>query len=743
KDGRTYLLEVDPYAWMRHTRLFLLNGYPGDKKINNAVYDSFMLAPLGAKVTTPRFLFYSSAFLYRAASFFLPDLSLETFLFYLPLFHLLIFFIATYCFCRQLFSPLSALWTVFFLGLAPIFLQRSTAGWFDSDILNLFFPLMCIWSLSFGINAGKLFEKLFFCLMASLFLALFSWTWVGWWFIFLIVNIFFLYMLVNETLINFKEKDKMSKSLYGIAVSYIIFTLGSILFCKLLAGIEPFSATYNNIAANINFGRSIQNSIWPNVYYTVRELQPGNLLSIIKSFGQVYAFIAASLSAFLIFMKEKRSKNASAVILLNFWMFFMFLITLKAKRFSLFLVIPFSIFLGAGLDMFFKFIFLKIHQAREKAFKVMLATCVLGLIFVIIYPSYHYSKDFVLGSYPLLNDQWYSFLNQIKEDTSQVAVINAWWDYGNWVKEIADRKVLFDPQSQDRPLAYWLASALLTEDEFYAQRIFRMLNNYSDRLFDEINSYFKDDFRSLALLKKLLHSQEEEAKIILEDSELPGGLRHKIIDCLFVKRPAPAYLIIDESILSKISTLSFIANWDFSKAYLLQNAKEPKNNQFKRLNELFSLSRQQSESLYKEMNLSLKKKALSESLSRRFSVLRLPSEGSVEGGSVFFENSIIFDRSTSQGRSLLPGRTKYEAFSFNYLFNGEEVKFFSNRKANVSSGALFLNDGQTWQALEFLPQELGRSLVFRLYFMKAKDLKYFEPFIINEQAKMYAFRIIW
>ena len=31
--GRTYLLSVDPYQWLRYTNCVVQNGYPGDKKI--------------------------------------------------------------------------------------------------------------------------------------------------------------------------------------------------------------------------------------------------------------------------------------------------------------------------------------------------------------------------------------------------------------------------------------------------------------------------------------------------------------------------------------------------------------------------------------------------------------------------------------------------------------------------------------------------------------------------------------
>ncbi|MDD5156118.1 MAG: STT3 domain-containing protein, partial [Candidatus Omnitrophica bacterium] len=83
--GQTYLMELDCWNWARYVDNVLRLGHPGDRVIDGQEIDTLMLAPYGAPLAWNKFLFYASAFLYKAFSLIRP-VELNTFLFYLPLF---------------------------------------------------------------------------------------------------------------------------------------------------------------------------------------------------------------------------------------------------------------------------------------------------------------------------------------------------------------------------------------------------------------------------------------------------------------------------------------------------------------------------------------------------------------------------------------------------------------------------------------------------------------------------------
>ena len=108
-----------------------------------------------------------------------------------------------------------------FVGLAPVFLDHSVAGWFDMDILNLTFPLLIAWSylnifpaspfpLPCGRGQGGKNNKavLLWTFIAAFWIGLFSFTWVGWWFIFLIIIIYEGYSILRLVLALSASREK-------------------------------------------------------------------------------------------------------------------------------------------------------------------------------------------------------------------------------------------------------------------------------------------------------------------------------------------------------------------------------------------------------------------------------------------------------------------------------------------------------------------------------------------------------
>ncbi|MFA5272393.1 MAG: hypothetical protein WC412_08695, partial [Candidatus Omnitrophota bacterium] len=325
--------------------------------------------------------------------------------------------------------------------------------------------------------------------------------------------------------------------------------------------------------------------------------------------------------------------------------------------------------------------------------------------------------------------------------TPKDSVINAWWDYGHFFKTLSGRRVIFDPQSQHMTLSYWMAQVLLTKNENEAINILRMLNNSSSTLFEEMQAEIKDDFQRIALLKRVLNSNEKEAREILGKQNISDKLKEKIMDTIFFKKPAPAYFVVDKSMIFKMYNISFLGNWNFSKVYVLKNNNLPKNKVIEGLMEIFSLSKEQAENIYSETILATTEDELNEILSSRYSIKFVVEKGRENNGVVYFDNGIVLNLADFSARALSIGEG-YKKYRNVFVHDNNKISLYEDKDADYKEGMLFFKNNNEWKGVG-LTKDLAQSLFAKLYFFGGLDLKYFEPFYIDKDGGMYIYKIKW
>jgi len=741
--GLTYLLGVDAYGWMRYTRFILENGYPGNKKINNTAYDTFMLAPYGAVSSEQQFLFYGTAWLYRASQAIASGLSLERFLFYLPLFFAIIFFITLYYFCSYFFSRPAAILAILFVGFSPIFIERASAGRFDSDVLNLFFPLLIFWLLAMSLQPRSYRSKAVLCTAAGFILSVYAATWVGWWLILLVVLAFYLYYALRVWVSDNFQQPLARNKLQTVGISAAAFFLSSEFFCLTLAGIEPFSQAVGEIIANIGivFGDSV--SAWPNLYWLVSELLPLDIHSIITSPARIAVLCFYGFGIIWAVLRHSHSGKHAITTMLLFWLLIMGAVSYRAQRFMFFAIVPAGIFLGGCIAVVVRRITASLRRPGRGVGDWLKGVACLLAVSLLLQFFYRDAGQAAAQLRPMLTDDYYNFLQLLKQKTPPETIVNTWWDYGNWVKEIARRRVLFDPQSQNRPVAYWLAQALCTDSEEVSVRILRMLNNSSDQLFYRIRSELNDDFKSICLLKDILRAEPGQADSILRAYGISGPLRAEIRGAVFEKKPAPAYLVLDGDMLGKISSISYVANWDFAKAYVLAHKYEAKKNLKSSLMELFSLDAAAAEEIVIATLEAKTMRAKKEILSQRWVFNPLLGKSNDRGREVHFSNGIVFKRNRLVSGIFSLQEKKFKTFETTIFFDGERLRLQRHLAGELSGGALIVKAGRQWRSIGFSDQALGLSMLSRLFFMQAEGLKYFELCFANDEAGIYAYEIKW
>ncbi|MBU1122037.1 MAG: dolichyl-diphosphooligosaccharide--protein glycosyltransferase subunit STT3 [Candidatus Omnitrophica bacterium] len=739
EDGQTYLLELDPYHWARYTANVLENGHPGDETRDGKAYDTYMLAPIGRAAPSEQFLFYSSAYLYTLFNTFYKGINLQTFLFYLPLLYVLIFLVLLYFFTKSVFSHMAAFFTTLFVGFNIMFVQRSCAGWFDSDSLSLIMPLLIVWFILLALKDGNSLKKIvFFALCAAVFQGTYPTIWMGWWFIFLVVIGFYFCSILNNYLIHQHDFRMGNKENLKYWVSLSVFVIGTVVFCFLLAKENCFYRIFYHVAEQLRLGESITPDIWPNTYYTVGELMSSNLSKIADYLHGKVIFMIALIGMFCIYIVDRRSRRKDFFYLMFFWCVFMVFASLKSVRFCIFLAVPLGVFLGGCISNMPKLI-KKLAPNPKLKLSVWILFVLLCMFLV---------KSFLIAGYtgvnythPLMNDHWQKTFKYIKANTPQDAIINSWWDYGDLFKTEASRRVIFDGQSQNTPLAYWMGQVLLAKDEDRALRILRMLNNSSTQTFGLLNKYISNQYECVMSLEKLLSSSKEEGRKLLMEIGVTDEDSTEIISNLH-KKPSEAYFIVESSMLSKINSISFLGNWDFRKLYVHRNISKPRKEVIGNLINIFGLTLSAAQKYYEEIVITPSGKAIYEAISERNNFFCPFMEGKQSGALVHFDNGVVYNLDEKRGLVYSARNKKYKEIKDGFIFENDKGQRIENEEADFDKGVFIVKLEDKYKSI-VLDTALVDSLFVRMYLLEGRDLEFFELFYKDEEAKIYVYKIKW
>ena len=750
--GQTYLMELDCWHWGRFVDNVLKLGHPGDETKGEFQKDNLTQAPAGGYLSYNQFLFYFSAFLYKIFSL-IKKVPLFTFLFYLPLLFTTVFICALYLFCLKKWGTLCGLMACLFVGLAPVFLDHSVAGWFDMDILNLTFPLLIAWSylnifpaspfplpLREGSGEGKNNKAvLLWTFIAAFWTGLFSFTWIGWWFIFLIIIIYEGYSILRLVLARYLHQEKNPELFKKHLLALSLFIIFSFFWIRILAGSQPLSFLSTQIKESFTLNKPLTASIWPNVYSTVEELRKPELREVINLVGRPALFFSSLACLLLLFLRTTRKRKYGefeyeSTVFFTLWAMASFLACLKGVRFTVFLLLPLGISLGRMFnEAYFYF------KARNNRWSLLI-TAILFYFLTIQSLNAGYGK--IRLAFPLINDSWYKILNSLKKSSPPEAVINSWWDFGDWFKAVAQRRVIFDGQSQNTPQGYWMANVLITNDEETAINTLRMLNNGGNLAFETINQHLDNPLKSVLLLKKILALDSGEAKKILE-AGLPPSVTGEIIRLIFEPPKSQAYFIVDPTMLGKMNAISYLGNWDFLKVHISQNLKNGADTHT--IDELIqsggnSTAIQKFHQEASLLNQSGTNNWVSQRLRFNSDLLKIKENG----GLALFDNGLVYNPREQAVYFYSREDNKYKTPKSLFIVENNELKEIIYPHNQISPSVLILKEEEAYQAI-MLNQNLAKSLFTRLYFLNGLGLKHFKPFLEEKDGEgaIKVFEIIW
>ncbi len=757
--GTTYLSELDPYQWLRYTANIVDHGYPGDIKKDGSSWDTLMTAPHGSIVTTHHFLFYSTAWLYKLYCVFQPDISINEFCYFIPLFHISILLLLLFFFCTRFFSIETGLVATILFGFSGLVMRNSMAGWYDYDIFNCIFPVAIIWLIVEALQKKNIRGMVVFSTFAALLLGLFASHWVGWIFIFALVQGTLAVSLANNINLRYKDKKKLWKESLPYGIVMITFFLGGIIFCFLIAGINLFEHLFHSVKIALGLGTSMHQTIWPQTYYTVAELRPGDFDKITAQLHGTLLFIGAVFSMIWVYWKNKRNEKADICLILVFWFVTMSYATINAVRFTFFLSIPCSIFLSIAMVD----IIAKIHSLCARSVYKYVRFGAVAAAIILAVPVYLYVIDegrkVAKGTRPLMNDRWHREMEVIRDSIPSNGIILTWWDYGSWIKQIGKHKVFIDGHSQERPATQWVARFLMSANEDEALTIVRMLSHSSDRLFDTLSAYFNDPYVAISLLNRLIKSKKGEAEKIIQSYKVRDSLNARLMSSLYETPHDPVYVLVYEKMIDITSAFSFLGNWEFPRVYYMKNLTLPKDQLVTSAINLFSLTKSDAVRLYTEVASVSEKKDKDEIMSNRDGYgARL--RGFQDGNLVLFREGFFCDRSKTEAKILKPDGKGFQRPSYLYVYDKDSLfvntwgsdsatlsakKAYSAENDTVPFGYLVskTDNDSSWEMISFSSLKLAQSIFTKLMFLGGYGLNHFEMVHCSEDRSVLLYRINW
>nr|MCK4929455.1 hypothetical protein [Nanoarchaeota archaeon] len=565
-DGQTYLLAIDPYMYLRQVNNLVEKGHLYDELKDGGPWNNHRLAPIGITMQGD-FHTYFSYYVYKLVSLFNPKVPLIKVFFFIPIIISALCVIPAFFIARRRAGLFGGFIAGMIVAIHPVFLGRTAGGFSDTDAYVVFFALLVTWLFIEGFETKNLIKKIVLVGLAGFFVGVFSFAWSGWWYIFdLLLGLLIIYMgyiLVRSVINKISIKKILSnKNLRGALIVLVILFVCSAIFVPLLSGgsiktaiIGPILKTKLKVAAHDDY--------WPNIQTTVAELNPisipgaisqigGKLLFFLATLGLVlslikvdelkkkdYAYLGISfiflmillsksllglkpitylfllsipiLIGFVLLLKDDRKIDIKYAILLMLWFIGSIYASTKGTRFVLLLVPAFGIAMGISLGLVHRML-TRIISEEFKIKKLFVGIGLIILLCLFLINPIKAADSTALREVPSMNDAWWETLTGIKDNSSENAIINSWWDFGHWFKYVADRPVTVDGSGQDYFLAHWMGTILISDDEEKAVNTLRMLDCGSKQAYLVLLNDTNDILLSVNLTKTIIMQSEQEAR---------------------------------------------------------------------------------------------------------------------------------------------------------------------------------------------------------------------------------------
>lgn len=722
--GSTYLFGIDSYYWLRLIDNLINKGHIGDRVVGGRQHDDLVDMSIEDSLSRSVHLIAGKLF-YDAFHLLKIDVDYERGLFLIPLLFSVFMVITSFFVTRLLcHSNRAAFFSAVAVNCSPLLLHRTMGEWLDTDIYNVFFPLLIFSAFLFVFKSRSVKRKIAGTAGFAVSCALFAGVWQGWWFIFdllmLCGGIFFLNDYAER-----RDKALLKNNMLWLA----LLCVAGCLSVGLLNGKESLLSFLIEPARLVFALKDVPHDNWPNVFLTVAELKKVSAYQIAYELGGVPIFFVTIVGSIYLILAKKIMRDPELGIgffCLFIWLGALYYTSLNALRFALLLVVPLGIMFGIVFDWMMRGVF-----DLSRRFSRTIRFLGMGIIAAALYlvTSFYITTSVGLAGtrLPMMNDAWYKSLLFIKQDSDEKAIINSWWDYGHWFKAVAGRRVLFDGKTQNSPIAYWMASVLLSANEDEAMGILRMLDLSKNKAFEALESAGISHVRSVEILRHILPLPKQEAVGYLKDV-LARDAIDKLMPLLYSDTMPPAYFIVSYDMLGKLGAISLIGNWNFTKGDIWIAFREKRPADFMRyLMREYDYDTQAAQRTFQEVSLITGREAprwISDVSG--LAVETISNKYKKDGTLVFFDNGAVVNLDNCNAH-IMRGKNNDIGIPFSVVYMKDgmvEEKLLE--ESNMPQSLLLLSDTEndSYKTV-FIDRDLAKSMFVRLYFYNGAGLRYF------------------
>ena len=296
-DGLPYFSEMDSYYGLRLTENFIENGHVGVTMQDGVPWDTLRNSPHGWAVEYELMIVYVTALLYHIANVFM-DVSVREVAFYTAAIIAPFAAIPAYVFVRRITNDYGAITAAVLASLAPSYFGHTFAGFFDTDMFQVIFPILIILFFLESIRSDKLKYRILFALLSLTSILLFSISWIGYTFsvavlvIFVVVYLIASFLLKTNIIKPFKDyPNKLEWFINQRAIfSLSLIAIVGFIVVTVTGNLEKILSDFVALTQQTQIQALAQTSAYPNVLISVGELQSVALVNG----GLVGAFLSSS-----------------------------------------------------------------------------------------------------------------------------------------------------------------------------------------------------------------------------------------------------------------------------------------------------------------------------------------------------------------------------------------------------------------------------------------------------------------
>lgn len=567
QEGVSYLEEIDPYTF----------------------YGQSQRTDLILNPTMHNFLPFFEQNFFKGVSFFFPTVSFIRTIAYIPLLFTILCVFLIFYLGIILWNEEAGFIAALLFTLHPIILEFSRIGLTDTNMLNMFFILGSGVLFLYGFLVIREKQQyslgIFACVSLIGLLYVFRYTWSAWYIaavLILLTGSIFFGMRWIQFLFSWKEQFAVKKRIMTASVVLIIgLVIGFYLYA---VQIDPLDNTMNiekyvpeNLAKYLHF--SDQDSVWPDGFSLIKELQNTSLTDMINYLGGA-VYLLISLVVFVFLLSRSWKKNClEGWYCLGGYVIFL-LLSFRAVRLVPYFIPFFALTVGIGVTESMRYVRKKCEEilhGEKKQFQqlsVMLFYVIITVI--LLYPLVPVIKE-KATIMPIMDDAIYNSALFLRQTTNQSAVISTWWDRGAFYTALAQRTVHLVSQPY-MPRTYWLASFYMSADEIAARNIMKLLNCYGEEeLSRQLNAFYNPK-ESMNIIKNVLLLEEEKQEPYINSifSSFNYSLTQDdttaniFFSNLFKSKincdasTAETYIVVMDDLMPRFSAVEYFAAWNFA-----------------------------------------------------------------------------------------------------------------------------------------------------------------------------------